>query len=53
MAGLDHRSCRGVLAVTDDDSANLAVAIALAVLGLNLLGDGLHNLLNPHLTHKH
>ncbi|ACV35858.1 NAD-binding protein [Accumulibacter sp.] len=28
MAGLKHRSCRGVLAMTDDDSANLAVAIA-------------------------
>jgi Trk K+ transport system NAD-binding subunit len=27
MAGLQHRSCRGVLAVTDDDAANLAVAI--------------------------
>ena len=28
MAGVKHRSCLGVLAMTDDDSANLAVAIA-------------------------
>ena len=28
MAGLKHRSCRGVLAMTDDDAANLAVAIS-------------------------
>ena len=28
MAGLQHRSCRGVLAMTDDDAANLAIAIA-------------------------
>ncbi|MEF8703635.1 MAG: NAD-binding protein [Candidatus Accumulibacter sp. UW26] len=37
MAGLRHRSCRGVLAITDDDTANLAVAIA-------------SRLLNPQLT---
>jgi len=37
LAGLQHRSCRGVLAVTDDDSANLAVAIA-------------SRLINPRLT---
>jgi peptide/nickel transport system permease protein len=28
------------------------VAIALAVLGLNLLGDGLRDLLDPRLTRK-
>ncbi|MBO3706523.1 MAG: NAD-binding protein [Candidatus Accumulibacter sp.] len=28
LAGLQHRSCRGVLAMTDDDAVNLAVAIA-------------------------
>lgn len=35
LAGLRHARCRGVLAVTDDDAANLAVAIAV-------------RLLNPH-----
>ncbi|MCM8594558.1 TrkA family potassium uptake protein [Accumulibacter sp.] len=36
MAGLRHRSCRGVLAMTDDDSANLAVAIASRVINPSL-----------------
>jgi Trk K+ transport system NAD-binding subunit len=31
-AGLEHRNCRGVLAMTDDDNANLAVAIAVRLL---------------------
>ena len=37
MAGLDHRNCRGVLAVTDDDSANLAVAIASRLINPRLM----------------
>jgi voltage-gated potassium channel len=37
MAGLDHRSCRGVLAVTDDDSVNLAVAIASRLINPRLM----------------
>jgi Trk K+ transport system NAD-binding subunit len=32
IAGLKHKSCRGVLAVTNDDNANLAVAIAVRLL---------------------
>lgn len=32
VAGLKHRNCRGVLALTDSDSANLAVAIAVRLL---------------------
>jgi Trk K+ transport system NAD-binding subunit len=32
LAGLQHPRCRGVLAVTDDDRANLAVAIAVRLL---------------------
>jgi Trk K+ transport system NAD-binding subunit len=32
IAGLQHARCRGVLAVTDDDEANLAVAIAVRLL---------------------
>lgn len=32
MAGLRHRLCRGVLAVTDDEDANLAVAINVRLL---------------------
>jgi voltage-gated potassium channel len=37
MAGLEHRSCRGVLAITDDDSANLAVAIASRLINPRLM----------------
>ncbi|WP_291995452.1 NAD-binding protein [Candidatus Accumulibacter sp. ACC003] len=37
MAGLKHRSCRGVLAITDDDSANLAVAIASRLVNPELM----------------
>ena len=37
MAGLQHRSCRGVLAVTDDDAANLAVAIASRLINPRLM----------------
>jgi voltage-gated potassium channel len=36
LAGLKHPKCRGVLAVTNDENANLAIAIAV-------------RLLNPHL----
>jgi voltage-gated potassium channel len=32
MAGLRHRHCRGVLAVTDDEDANLAIAINVRLL---------------------
>lgn len=32
FAGLDHPSCIGVVALTDDDSANLAIAIAARLL---------------------
>ncbi|HYE34777.1 potassium channel family protein [Methylocaldum sp.] len=32
MAGLTHRTCVGVIALTNDDSANLAVAIAVRLL---------------------
>lgn len=32
MAGLRHRECRGVLAVTDDEAANLAIAINVRLL---------------------
>ncbi|MEF8708465.1 MAG: NAD-binding protein [Candidatus Accumulibacter propinquus] len=37
MAGLQHRSCRGVLAMTDDDAANLAVAIASRLINPRLM----------------
>ena len=37
MAGLKHRSCRGVLAITDDDSVNLAVAIASRLINPRLM----------------
>jgi len=32
LAGLKHRKCRGVLAVTNDEQANLAIAIAVRLL---------------------
>jgi len=32
LAGLKHPKCRGVLAVTDDEQANLAIAIAVRLL---------------------
>jgi len=32
MAGITHRACRGVIAITSDDRANLAVAIAVKLL---------------------
>ncbi|MEB3019451.1 NAD-binding protein [[Mycobacterium] crassicus] len=32
VAGLAHRDCEGVLALTDDDDANLAVVMAVALL---------------------
>ncbi|WP_313951427.1 NAD-binding protein [Accumulibacter sp.] len=37
LAGLKHRSCRGVLAITDDDSCNLAVAIASRLVNPGLM----------------
>ena len=35
-AGLKHPKCRGVLAVTNDESANLAIAIAVRLLNPNI-----------------
>ena len=32
VAGLDHPACEGVLALTEDDEANLAVAQTVALL---------------------
>lgn len=32
LAGLTHRCCRGVIALTNDDGANLAIAIAVRLL---------------------
>ncbi|HLO65119.1 MAG TPA: NAD-binding protein [Azonexus sp.] len=32
LAGLNHRRCRGVLAITNDEQANLAIAIAVRLL---------------------
>ena len=32
LAGLDHRQCRGVLALTNDEAANLAIAMAVRLL---------------------
>jgi voltage-gated potassium channel len=32
MGGITHRACRGVIAITSDDRANLAVAIAVKLL---------------------
>lgn len=36
MAGLTHPKCRGVLAVTDDEEANLAIAIAVRLISPKL-----------------
>lgn len=36
LAGLKHLRCRGVLAVTDDEQANLAIAIAVRLLNPNI-----------------
>lgn len=36
LAGLTHRYCRGVIALTNDDSANLAIAIATRLLAPEL-----------------
>src|SRR5690606_11952322 len=36
LAGLTHRYCRGVIALTNDDAANLAVAISARLLAPNL-----------------
>ena len=32
VAGLDHRCCAGVVAVTNDDHANLTIAITVKLL---------------------
>lgn len=36
MAGITHRACRGAIAITSDDRANLAVAIAVKLLNPNM-----------------
>lgn len=36
LAGLTHRCCRGVIALTNDDNANLAIAIAVRLLAPGL-----------------
>ncbi|HRX71385.1 MAG: NAD-binding protein [Gammaproteobacteria bacterium] len=36
LAGLTHRCCQGVIALTNDDSANLAIAIAARLLASQL-----------------
>jgi hypothetical protein len=36
LAGLKHPKCRGVLAVTNDEQANLAIAIAVRLLNPNV-----------------
>jgi len=36
MAGLNHRCCQGILALTNDDGANLAIAIAARLLAPRL-----------------
>jgi len=61
-AGLTHRYCAGVLALTNEDNANLAVAIAARLLapsvpslcrtssdetGANMASFGTHHIINP------
>jgi Trk K+ transport system NAD-binding subunit len=62
MAGLCHPQCRGVLALTNDDSVNLAIAIAARLLNpeltvlaradnpmtvANMASFGTHHIINP------
>jgi len=63
MAGLAHRKCLGVLALTNDDGANLAIAIAARLLSpslpvlcraetaetaANMASFGVHHIINPY-----
>ncbi len=63
LAGLRHAKCRGVLAVTNDDEANLAIAIAVRLLNpdipviaraeqkpiaANMASFGTHHIINPY-----
>lgn len=62
LAGLQHPKCRGVLAVTNDEQANLAIAIAVRLLAprlpviararsasvaANMASFGTHHIINP------
>lgn len=62
LAGLTHSHCAGILALTDDDNANLAVAIAARLLAprlpslcratrretaANMASFGTHHIINP------
>lgn len=62
LAGLQHVKCRGVLAVTNDEQANLAIAIAVRLLApklpviararspsvaANMASFGTHHIINP------
>ncbi|HQR02758.1 MAG: potassium channel protein [Proteobacteria bacterium] len=62
QAGLQHRRCRGVLALTDDESTNLVVAMATRLLSpgipilararsattvANMISCGTHHVINP------
>jgi hypothetical protein len=44
IAGLGHPSCEGVLALTDDDEANLAVTMTAALLRARPAGGGADHL---------
>ncbi|MCP5269520.1 MAG: NAD-binding protein [Zoogloeaceae bacterium] len=63
QAGLGHAKCRGVLALTNDDNANLAIAIAVRLLvpdlpvlaraespmtEANMASFGTHHIINPY-----
>ena len=53
MAGLGHRDCEGVLALTDDDDTNLAVVIATSLLrpDLPVLGRCEHEATRERMEH--
>lgn len=53
MAGLGHRDCEGVLALTDDDDTNLAVVMAASLLrpGLPVLGRCAHRSTRTRIEH--
>lgn len=53
MAGLGHRDCEGVLALTDDDDTNLAVVMAASLLrpDLPVLGRCAHHRTRTRMEH--
>lgn len=53
MAGLGHRDCEGVLALTDDDDTNLAVVMATSLLrpDLPVLGRCAHHRTRARMQH--